>query len=78
MPYELVADKIAQIAPEYQGELLQFIDLLLVRQNEASSFGSAHTHEKVAKPKRRAGGLEGAFYMAPDFDEPLEDFAGYM
>ncbi len=78
MPYELVADKIEQIAPEYQGVLLQFIDFLLVKQNEASSSGTAHTQKKVAKPKRHAGGLEGGFYMAPDFDEPLEDFAEYM
>ena len=78
MPYELVADKIEQIAPEYQGVLLQFIDFLLVKQNEASSSGPAHTQKNVAKPKRRAGGLEGGFYMAPDFDEPLEDFAEYM
>jgi hypothetical protein len=78
MPFEMVADKIAQIAPEYQGELLQFIDFLLVRQNEASSSGPANAQEQATKPKRRAGGLEGGFYMAPDFDEPLEDFADYM
>jgi hypothetical protein len=33
------------------------------------------------KPKikeRQIGGLKGAFIMAPDFDEPLEDFKDYM
>ena len=28
--------------------------------------------------KRRLGGFEKGFYMAQDFDEPLEDFAEYM
>jgi hypothetical protein len=37
MPYELVAEKIAKISPEYQGELLQFIDFLLFRQGESSA-----------------------------------------
>ena len=29
-------------------------------------------------PKRKAGGLTGDFYMAPDFDEPLECFKEYV
>ena len=28
--------------------------------------------------KRKAGNAEGKVWMAPDFDEPLEDFAEYM
>ncbi len=28
MPFEVVADKIERIAPEYQGELMQFIVFL--------------------------------------------------
>lgn len=27
---------------------------------------------------RRAGSLQGQIILAPDFDEPLEDFADYM
>lgn len=30
------------------------------------------------RPRRKAGSHPGAFVMAPDFDEPLEDFAEYM
>lgn len=30
------------------------------------------------KPRRRAGSLAGQIWMAPDFDEPLDDFAEYM
>lgn len=32
-----------------------------------------------AKPKlRRRGSAKGKIWMAPDFDEPLEDFKAYM
>ena len=27
------------------------------------------------KPRRQAGSLAGQIWMAPDFDEPLDDFA---
>ena len=28
--------------------------------------------------KRKLGGFEKGFFMAPDFDAPLEEFAEYM
>ena len=31
----------------------------------------------IRKP-RKAGSAEGQIFMAPDFDEPLEDFKEYM
>ena len=35
--------------------------------------------EPAAAPKRRQAGLtQGAAWMSPDFNEPLEDFAEYM
>ena len=77
MPFEMVADKIEKIAPEYQGELVQFIDFLLFRQNEVSP-NSSSSLSNERKPRRHAGGLSGAFHMAEDFDEPLEEFAEYM
>ncbi len=77
MPFEVVADKIERIAPEYQGELMQFIVFLLFRQNEVQpSSPSSLANER--KPRRHAGGLSGTFHMAEDFDEPLEEFAEYM
>jgi ribosomal protein S3 len=30
------------------------------------------------QPRRQAGTLAGQIWMAPDFDEPLDDFADYM
>lgn len=78
MPYELVADKIAKISPENQGELLQFIDFLLFRQGDNSVFAITRMPGSTATPKRHPGGIPGKFHMADDFDEPLEEFAEYM
>jgi prevent-host-death family protein len=33
---------------------------------------------KSGKPERRMGWMKGKIWMAPDFDEPLEDFAEHM
>ncbi len=33
---------------------------------------------KSGKPQRRMGWMKGKIWMAPDFEEPLEDFAEYM
>jgi predicted DNA-binding antitoxin AbrB/MazE fold protein len=30
------------------------------------------------KSRRQAGSLAGQIWMAPDFDEPLDEFADYM
>ena len=78
MPYAVVEDKIAKVSPQYRGELLAFIDFLIFKQrNDVSSDGAASDVVRSA-PKRKAGGLTGDFYMAPDFDEPLECFKEYM
>ena len=38
------------------------------------------TKENAGKPKPKAvfGSMKGMFKMAPDFDEPLEEFKDYM
>ena len=83
MPYAIVEDKIAEIAPQYRGELLAFIDFLLYRQrNSVSATGAARKAKSVAQRRngggRTLGGFEEGFYMAPDFDSPLECFKEYM
>ena len=83
MPYAIVEDKIARIAPQYRGELLAFIDFLLYRQkNSVLANGVARKTTSVAQRRKRAGrtlgGFEDGFYMAPDFDAPLECFKEYM
>ena len=83
MPYAIVEDKIAKIAPQYRGELLAFIDFLLYRQrNSVSANDVARKATSVAQRRKRGGrtlgGFEDGFYMAPDFDAPLECFKEYM
>ena len=63
--------KIADIAPRYREELASFVDFLLFRQSSEKT-----VFPPVATKSRKS--LFGAmkdenFYMAPDFDAPLED-----
>ena len=83
MPYAIVEDKIARIAPQYRGELLAFIDFLLYRQKNSVSENGAVRKSKSGVQRRKKGGrtlggFEDGFYMAPDFDAPLECFKEYM
>ena len=83
MPYAIVEDKIAEISPQYRGELLAFIDFLLYRQNNSIPADGAVREAKPLAPRRKRigrtlGGFEEGFYMAPDFDAPLECFKEYM
>ena len=83
MPYAIVEDKIAEISPQYRGELLAFIDFLLYRQkNSVSANGVARKASSKVQRRNRAGrtlgGFEDGFSMAPDFDAPLECFKEYM
>ena len=83
MPYAIVEDKIAEIAPQYRGELLAFIDFLLYRQkNSVSANGVARKATSAERRRKRGGrtlgGFEDGFHMAPDFDAPLECFKEYM
>ena len=74
MPYAAVKDKVAELSPQYCGELLAFLDFLIFKQrHEASSDGV-----DTGSPKRHAGGITGEFFMAPDFDGPLDCFKEYM
>ena len=83
MPYAIVEDKIAEISPQYRGELLAFIDFLLYRQNNSIPADGAVQEAKPLAPRRKQigralGGFEEGFYMAADFDAPLECFKEYM
>lgn len=83
MPYTVVKDKIAEISPQYRGELLAFIDYLIFRQKNSLPTKDAIQTAISPSPRRRAGGrtlggYEDGFYIAPDFDEPLECFKEYM
>lgn len=80
MPYAVIKNKIADILPQYQGELLEFIDFLRFKQAGAQRMQSRSPaiHVDAAGAPRKLGGYEKGFYMSPDFDEPLECFKEYM
>ena len=82
MPYAVVEDKIAEISPQYREELLAFIDFLIVRQKNSIKANGVVLNT-TSRPRRKAGrrtlgGFEEGFYIAPDFNEPLECFKEYM
>ena len=83
MPYAVVEDKIAKLSPQYRGELLAFIDFLIFRQNSSALTKGAIRANATSSRRRKSsgrvlGGYEDGFYMAPDFDEPLDCFKEYM
>ena len=83
MPYSVLEDKIAEVSPQYRGELLAFIDFLLFRQKNSVPVKRAIKGAVSSVSRRRAagrtlGGYEDGFCMAPDFDAPLECFKEYM
>ena len=79
MPYAAVKEKVDEISPQYREELLAFLDFLIFRQKRATiSEGAVSSNAAAYAPRRHAGGIAGEFYMAPDFDAPLECFKEYM
>jgi mRNA-degrading endonuclease RelE of RelBE toxin-antitoxin system len=62
-------EKLKNFPPQYQQEVKDFIDFLEQRK----------VNPLAEKKNRQAGAMKGfLIYMAPDFDEPLEDFKEYM
>ncbi len=78
MPYAAVKDKVDEISPQYREEVLAFLDFLIFKQNHSVFSESRASQATADSPRRHAGGITGEFYMAPDFDEPLECFKEYM
>ena len=73
---------ISELAPQAQ-ELLSKImsgeELIIVADSRPVAKIVPVNGQVVPKRKRRrAGTAKGTFWMAPDFNEPLEDFKEYM
>ena len=65
------------IPEEYRTCSLEVIVLPIMEGDLAAS--QFHVQEAANKPvKRKLGGFEEGFYMAPGFDAPLEELAEYM
>jgi hypothetical protein len=66
---QLIYSKLNLLSSEpLKKELMFYIDYLLDKQ--------FHESENNRKPK--FGCAKGSFVLAPDFDEPLDDFNEYM
>lgn len=63
----LLFNKLAALPDHLKAEAADFIEFLSMKSKKKSS---------SKKPK--FGSAKGMFKMAPDFDEPLDDFKDYM
>ena len=83
MPYALLEKEIEKLDEAQQNTVVLFVRFLLSQKNVGngnSYFAEIHGNS-LTSPKivdRKLGGYEKGFYIAPDFDEPIEDFAEYM
>jgi hypothetical protein len=68
MPYEVLEKKIECLTLEQQQSVFDYINFLLSKNQSSQN--------KISK--RQPGGLEGEFYMPPDFDETPECFKEYL
>ena len=62
--------QLEQLSEERKQSVSDFIAFLLKQE--------AVKNEGKEKPRPVFGSMKGMFKMAPDFDEPLEDFKDYM
>lgn len=61
--------KLNNLPESMKSEVSDFIDFLI-----SKTVGEKHS----SKPKPQFGSGKGTFEIAPDFEEPLEDFKEYM
>ena len=73
MPYATLEKKISMVPPQYLSELSDFVDFIILRHGDSRQKTVAQDAPRLRTP-RKLGGFEEGFYMAPDFDDPVEDF----
>ena len=83
MPCAILQKEIEKLDESQQDTVVMFVRFLLSQKNasaKSSVFDNKHadgqTQSKIIN--RKLGGFEKGFYIAPDFDAPLDDFAEYM
>lgn len=64
-----IFEKIRLIPENYQQEVVDFIDFILEKKVKKTT---------ISQNQRPLGLLKGMMKMSDTFDEPLEDFKGYM
>ena len=70
MSYAILEKEIESLPQSAVSEILDYVRIIKFKLSK----------DEVAAPKKSMYGVwKGEpFYMAPDFDEPLDDFAEYM
>ncbi len=70
----VLLEKYHSFPPELQLAVSAYFEVL-----EKSFVGYKLQETLIEKPKRKLGIMKGGIkYMAPDFNEPLDDFKDYM
>jgi len=65
-----ILTQLSKLPEEKKKSVSDYI-AFLIAQSEEENIGKT-------KPRPVFGSMKGMFKMAPDFDEPLEDFKDYM
>lgn len=70
MTEQLILRELHELPEAMKVEVLHFVQFLKTEQSRKQQLPRLG--------KRRAGGLKGKIWIAPDFKAPLEDFKDYM
>ncbi|MDJ0658916.1 MAG: DUF2281 domain-containing protein [Crocosphaera sp.] len=80
---EIASEKIDKLPLEKQQEVLDFIEFIQSKI-EPEKIGKPilfpETTQEITTQEKLAGSMKGTFILplSEDFDEPLEEFEGYM
>lgn len=83
MTYAMLEKEFKSLSGAQQNAVALFVQFLATQKNTPignppAGEDAPTTPETPPGDIRKLGGFEKGFYMAPDFDEPIEDFAEYM
>jgi hypothetical protein len=70
MTEQLILRELHELPEAMKVEVLHFVQFLKTERSKK--------RQTSKLSKRRAGGLKGKIWIAPDFKAPLEDFKDYM
>ena len=65
---KIILSQIQQLPEQLRQEVLHYVEFLQARYNAQNEKGK----------NRKARSAKGKYELAPDFDQPLEDFKEYM
>lgn len=86
MPYAVLEKEIEKLDDAQQKAVVMFVRFLLSQgENDDGGIQETANDDSPVLERggdkammRKLGGFEKGFYIAPDFDAPLDDFAEYM